>query len=273
MEIFLIVKIILNIIKFTLSQIYTNTYINLVVLIMNKSGMSLIITMLLLIGTAIVIGAAYYAWSNDVFKGTTEKITPTIDASIGSFIKPVEISAIQTYYFTNLDLNSDSEIENNPEERFIQAIKLEFINNIDDGMYINTRVYCLTPNVSWASVNIDENNHNQLLDRDGEPFNYSGQYIFFNGTTYSSSMKFYDEEGRLYYASSSNGTAINTSNLLDLIDLNCPSKSFFLNGNSKEDITYYILINHTKVPNTIIFEIVASTKYGEVDKKITFEIS
>lgn len=114
---------------------------------MNKSGMSLIITMLLLIGTAIVIGAAYYAWSNKVFSDTTEKITPTIKSSIGNIIKPIEISTIETYYFTNLDLNGDSRITNNPEERFIQTIKLEFINNIDEDLNVNTRIYCLTPNV------------------------------------------------------------------------------------------------------------------------------
>jgi|GEM_PF-6830398 len=240
---------------------------------MNNSGISLIITMLLLIGTAIAIGAAYYAWSNNVFTDTTEKITPTIKSSIGNIIKPIEISTIDTYYFTNLDLNGDSQITNNPEERFIQTIKLEFINNIDEDLDINTRIYCLTPNVSWASVNIDENNNSLLLDRNGNPYNYSGQYVYFNGTTYFSSMKFYDEDGKLFYASASNGNALNTSNLLDLIDLNCPTKSFLLKGNSKTSINYYILINNTKIPNTIIFKIIASTKYGKVEKKVTFEIN
>ena len=229
--------------------------------------------MLLLIGTAIAIGAAYYAWNNDVFTDTTEKITPTIKSSIGNIIKPIEISTIDTYYFTNLDLNGDSQITNNPEERFIQTIKLEFINNIDEDLDINTRIYCLTPNVSWASVNIDENNNSLLLDRNGNPYNYSGQYVYFNGTTYFSSMKFYDEDGKLFYASASNGNALNTSNLLDLIDLNCPTKSFLLKGNSKTSINYYILINNTKIPNTIIFKIIASTKYGKVEKKVTFEIN
>lgn len=229
--------------------------------------------MLLLIGTAIAIGAAYYAWSNNVFTDTTEKITPTIKSSIGNIIKPIEISTIDTYYFTNLDLNGDSQITNNPEERFIQTIKLEFINNIDEDLDINTRIYCLTPNVSWASVNIDENNNSLLLDRNGNPYNYSGQYVYFNGTTYFSSMKFYDEDGKLFYASASNGNALNTSNLLDLIDLNCPTKSFLLKGNSKTSINYYILINNTKIPNTIIFKIIASTKYGKVEKKVTFEIN
>jgi len=240
---------------------------------MNNSGISLIITMLLLIGTAIAIGAAYYAWSNNVFTDTTEKITPTIKSSIGNIIKPIEISTIDTYYFTNLDLNGDSQITNNPEERFVQTIKLEFINNIDEDLDINTRIYCLTPNVSWASVNIDENNNSLLLDRNGNPYNYSGQYVYFNGTTYFSSMKFYDEDGKLFYASDSNGNALNTSNLLDLIDLNCPTKSFLLKGNSKTSINYYILINNTKIPNTIIFKIIASTKYGKVEKKVTFEIN
>ena len=229
--------------------------------------------MLLLIGTAIAIGAAYYAWSNNVFTDTTEKITPTIKSSIGNIIKPIEISTIDTYYFTNLDLNGDSQITNNPEERFVQTIKLEFINNIDEDLDINTRIYCLTPNVSWASVNIDENNNSLLLDRNGNPYNYSGQYVYFNGTTYFSSMKFYDEDGKLFYASDSNGNALNTSNLLDLIDLNCPTKSFLLKGNSKTSINYYILINNTKIPNTIIFKIIASTKYGKVEKKVTFEIN
>ncbi|ADC69047.1 conserved hypothetical protein [Methanocaldococcus sp. FS406-22] len=240
---------------------------------MNNSGMSLIITMLLLIGTAIVIGTAYYLWSNNVFNDATEKITPTITSSIGEVIKPIEISTIDTYYFTNLDLNGDNQITNNPEERFIETIRLEFINNIKDDLIVNTRIYCLTPNVSWASVNIDENNNSLLLDRDGNPYNYSGYYVYFNGTTYYSSMKFYDENGKLYYAAASNGNALNTSNLLDLIDLNCPTKSFLLKGDSKKSISYYILINNTKVPNTIIFKIVASTKYGDVEKKITFEIS
>ena len=237
---------------------------------MNNSGMSLIITMLLLIGAAIVVGAAYYSWSNEVFSDTTEKITPTIKSSIGDVIKPIEISTIETYYFTNLDLNGDYQITNNPEERFIQTIRLEFINNIKDDLSVNTRVYCLTPNVLWASVNIDENNNSLLLDRDGNPYNYSGYYVYFNGTDYNSSMKFYDENGKLYYAAASNGNALNTSNLLDLIDLNCPTKSFLLKGDSKKSISYYILINNTKVPNTIIFKIVASTMYGDVEKKITF---
>ncbi|CAB3288510.1 conserved protein of unknown function [Methanocaldococcus lauensis] len=240
--------------------------------VMNNCGMSLIITMLLLIGAAIVVGVAYYSWSNNVFSDATEKITPTIKSSIGNIIKPIEISSIETFYFTNLDLNGDSQITNNPEERFIQTVKLEFINNIDENLNINTRIYCLTSNVSWCSVNIDESNNNLLLDRDGNPYNYSGYFVYFNGTDYNSSMRFYDEDGKLYYAAASNGNAINTSNLIDLIRLDCPTKSFLLKGKSEKSVNYYILINHTKIPNTIIFKIVASTKYGNVEKKITFEI-
>ncbi|ACV23936.1 hypothetical protein [Methanocaldococcus fervens] len=234
---------------------------------MNNSGISLIITMLLLIGAAVVVGTMYYTWSNDIFADTTEKMTPTIKSSIGNVIKPIEISSIETYYFTNLDLNNDLKITNTPEERFIQTVILEFINNIDEDLSVDTRIYCLTPNVSWASVNIDENNNNQLLDRNGNPYNHNGVYIYFNETYYNSSMKFYDKDGRLYYAST------NTSNLTNLVVLNSPTKSFLLKGNSKKAVSYHILINNTKIPNTPIFKIVASTKYGNVEKKITFEIN
>lgn len=239
----------------------------------NNSGMSLIITMLLLIGTAVVIGAGYYTWSNSVYNDATEKITPTVKSTIGNVMNPMEISTMETYYFTNLDLDDDYKISNNPDERFIQTIKLNFINNIDEDLTIDTRIFCLTQNVSWASVNIDENNNSLLLGRDGDAYNYSGDYVYFNGTAYYSSMKFYDKDGKLYYATDSNGNAINTSNLNDLINLNCPAKSLLLKSDSKGSVNYYIMINSTKVPNTIIFKILASTKYGDIEKKITFEIN
>ncbi len=239
----------------------------------NKKGMSLIISMLLLIGTAIVIGVAYYTWSNSVYNDVTSEITPTIKSSVGNMITPMDISTIDTYYFTNMDTNNDDKISNNPEERFVQTIKLDFINNLNEDLAVNARIYCLTQNVSWASLNIDKNNNNLLLDRNGNPYNYSGNNIYFNGTSDYSSMKFYDENGELYYAATSNGSAINTSNLTDLINLDAPSKSFSINGNSKKIVCYYILINSTKVPNTILFKIVASTKYGDVEKTVSFEVS
>lgn len=240
---------------------------------MNNSGMSLIMTMLLLIGTAVVIGAGYYTWSNSIYTDATEKITPTIKSSIGDVMNPLEISTMKTYYLTNLDLDDNYKISNNPDERFIQTIKLNFVNIIDEDLTIDTRIFCLTQNISWASVNIDETNNSLLLDRNGAPYNYNEEHVYFNGTAYNSSMKFYDENGKLYYAASSNGNAINTSNLNDLINLNCPTKSLSLKSDSKGSVNYYLLINSTKVPNTIVFKVVTSTKYGDIEKKITFEIN
>jgi len=226
---------------------------NVMKIIHNDSAISEVMAILMLVLVAVSVSSAYYTWISNLQEEVQTTGSQVAETRMDSFMSEIEVVCYPEYQYYNIDSNGDQNITVNPtlDERFIQEIQVLVINKALFNL-TNVKVRAVSfgdGDIDWAALHFDRSNR-QLLDRDEESYNFSGEPINFTSENISStSMRFITDEGYPYFASNSSVDTVDTTTLIDLMPLHNPTYKIGTINKGEQGTGYvYLLVNRSALP-------------------------
>jgi len=254
---------------------------------MNRKGISLVTSALLLVAISVVIASSFFIW----YRGTLSEVAEETERGTAERLKytlaELRMSSYSEYYVSGRDKDGDGEIGINEsegyDERFVQEIKVELWNDGDLKLTdVNLKVSVLSENVEWRAFRIDRENNYQLLYPNGSAFKYNGSELYFNNITGSNStLLLLADDGTAFYASDENGNATNTTGFLnstsseEWAELHCPEYDVGeVAPNSKRTVYIYVLVNECAVGDDIVVKLQARSLEGKTaERSVVIHVS
>lgn len=254
---------------------------------MNRKGISLVTSALLLVAISVVIASSFFIW----YRGTLSEVAEETERGTAERLKytlaELRMSSYSEYYVSGRDKDGDGEIGINEsegyDERFVQEIKVELWNDGDLKITdVNLKVSVLSENVEWRAFRIDRENNYQLLYPNGSAFKYNGSELYFNNITGSNStLLLLADDGTAFYASDENGNATNTTGFLNSTSseewakLHCPEYDVGeVAPNSKRTVYIYVLVNECAVGDDIVVKLQARSLEGKTaERSVVIHVS
>ena len=254
---------------------------------MNRKGISLVTSALLLVAISVVIASSFFIW----YRGTLSEVAEETERGTAERLKytlaELRMSSYSEYYVSGRDKDGDGEIGINEsegyDERFVQEIKVELWNDGDLKLTdVNLKVSVLSENVEWRAFRIDRENNYQLLYPNGSAFKYNGSELYFNNITGSNStLLLLADDGTAFYASDENGNATNTTGFLnstfseEWAKLHCPEYDVGeVALNSKRTVYIYVLVNECAVGDDIVVKLQARSLEGKTaERSVVIHVS
>ncbi|RLG37126.1 MAG: hypothetical protein DRN91_06245 [Candidatus Alkanophagales archaeon] len=254
---------------------------------MDRKGISLVTSALLLVAISVVIASSFYIWYHGTLSEVAEEAERGTAERLKYTLAELRMSSYSEYYVSGRDKDSNGEIGINEsegyDERFIQEIKVELWNDGDLKFTdVKLKVSVLSGNVEWRAFRIDRGNNHQLLYPNGSAFKYNGSELYFNNITGGdNALLLLADDGTALYASDEDGNAINTTSFLnstsseEWVKLHCPEYAVGeVAPNSKRTVYVYVLVNECAVGDDIVVRLQARSLEGKTaERSVVIHVS